>query len=560
MSSPLHLDPQHPTVPVRAAPAELSPGATLHGGRYVVRSVLGRGGVGITYRADDDRLQRAVAIKELFPGAAVRVQGLVLPPAHEAAAFAEAKARFLREASVLARFTDPGIVRVYEVFDEAGTAYLVMELLDGCSLADLLARRGALLSETEALDVALRCARALAVVHGAGVLHRDVNPANIVVTESGRVVLIDFGLAREFVGDEAAAMTRMVTPGYSPPEQYTGAGSFGASTDVYGLAATLYWALTGSAPTAALDRQGGAALTPVKQRMPAVSRLVSDAIADGLELNPDHRPQSIDAFLARLGVATAAVPPRSILLDVPGEPVTQAAPSPAGQDVTRDGSTALLDHGGRQPAPPLLSPPFAGPTFAGPTSLPRPPVAPQGRWKVAAPALLATAAVGAAAPVLGLAVLAVLVLPAVATAGDAVVYVRLRRHEGERLRWKHRVTLPAYVPARMVRNIGAVLRSGVPALLLVGSTVAVALLVQATGATRVAEEWVLRPGAAAAALLLAVPVFRDRLRFRAAVIGDRVLDYALDDGELTSNGAALWVVAILLALVGFGLRPDLYPF
>ncbi|MEY2405996.1 MAG: hypothetical protein QOG39_912, partial [Acidimicrobiaceae bacterium] len=120
--------------------------------------------------------------------------------------------------------------------------------------------------------------------------------------------------------------------------------------------------------------------------------------------------------------------------------------------------------------------------------------------------------------------------------------------------------LPAYVPARMVRNIGAVLRSGVPALLLVGSTVAVALLLQATGATRVAEEWVLRPGAAAAALLLAVPVFRDRLRFRAAVIGDRVLDYALDDGELTSNGAALWVVAILLALVGFGLRPDLYPF
>ena len=139
----------------------------------------------------------------------------------------------------------------------------------------------------------------------------------MVVTSGGRVVLIDFGLARELVGDEAAAMTRMVTPGYSPPEQYSGSGHFGASTDVYGLAATLYWSLTGLAPTAALDRQGGAPLPPVIQRTPAVSRLVSDAIADGLELNPDHRPQSVDALLARLGVATAVVPPRSILLDVP---------------------------------------------------------------------------------------------------------------------------------------------------------------------------------------------------------------------------------------------------
>jgi hypothetical protein len=112
----------------------------------------------------------------------------------------------------------------------------------------------------------------------------------------------------------------------------------------------------------------------------------------------------------------------------------------------------------------------------------------------------------------------------------------------------------------MLRNVGAVLRASVPALLVAGSAVAIALLLQATGADRAAEEWVLRPGAAAAALLVAIPVFRDRARFRAAVIGDRVLDHALEHGALTSNGAALWVVAILLALIGFGLRPDLYPF
>jgi serine/threonine-protein kinase len=533
----LDVDAPHPTVPVVAAPAELAPGATLHAGRYRIGHVLGRGGVGITYRAEDLRLQRDVAIKELFPGAAVRHEGRVLPPAHEATAFAEAKTRFLREAAVLARFTDPGIVRVYEVFEEAGTAYLVMELLDGGSLAELLARRGSLLTEAEALDVALRCARALAVVHAAGVLHRDVNPANIVITATGRVVLIDFGLARELVGDEAAAMTRMVTPGYSPPEQYTGTGRFGASTDVYGLAATLYWSLTGFAPVAALDRQSGARLPSVRHTKPGVSRLVNDAIADGLELNPDHRPQSIEAFMNRLGVATAVVPPRSILVEpLPPVPVS---PDPTG--VTLDARTAHL---APAPAPPPLPPP--------------PPATRKGVWKVTAPALVSAAAVGAAAPVMGLLFLAVLLLPGIATAGDAVVYVRLRRR-GTRLHWTHRATLPAYVPARMVRNIGTVLRDAVPALLVAGATIAVALLLQATGADRAAEEWVLRPGAAVAAVLTVLPVFRDRARFRAAVIADKVIDFALEDGKLTNNGAALWVVAVLLALVGFGLRPDLYP-
>jgi hypothetical protein len=92
-----------------------------------------------------------------------------------------------------------------------------------------------------------------------------------------------------------------------------------------------------------------------------------------------------------------------------------------------------------------------------------------------------------------------------------------------------------------------------------GATIAVALLLQATGADRAAEEWVLRPGAACAAVLLVLPVFRDRARFRAAVIADKVIDFAIEDGKLTNNGAALWVVAVLLALIGFGLRPDLYP-
>src|SRR6476660_9229662 len=143
-----------------AVPLELPPGATLQAGRFVVQRTLGRGGFGITYAAHDARLGRAVALKELFCDGAIRYGGAVAPPPHAAASFAAAKERFLREASVLARFNHPGIVRVYEVFEEAGTAYLVMDLLDGHTLFDHVLARGGPLTEAEALDVARRCGEA----------------------------------------------------------------------------------------------------------------------------------------------------------------------------------------------------------------------------------------------------------------------------------------------------------------------------------------------------------------------------------------------------------------
>src|SRR5581483_8559125 len=233
----------HPPT-THAVPLELPPGATLQGGRYVVERTLGRGGFGITYAAHDGRLERAVALKELFIDGVVRHDGVVVPPPHAAGAFAAAKQRFLREASVLARFTHPGIVRVYEVFEEAGTAYLVMELLEGHTLHEHVVTRGRPLDEPHALAIAQQCAAALAVVHRAGILHRDLNPSNVMLTDDGRVVLIDFGLAREFTADQTTPMTRMVTPGYAPPEQYAANARCGTPTDVYGLAATLYWALT----------------------------------------------------------------------------------------------------------------------------------------------------------------------------------------------------------------------------------------------------------------------------------------------------------------------------
>jgi len=506
---------------------ELQRGATLQSGRFVVQRTLGRGGFGITYAVHDHRLQRSVALKELICDGAVRHGGVVIPPRHGAEAFAAAKERFLREASVLSRFTHPGIVRVYEVFEEAGTAYLVMELLEGRTLYDQVLSRGGPLTEPDALDVAQRCGDALAAVHAAGILHRDLNPANVMLTSQGRVVLIDFGLAREYTIDETTPMTRMVTPGYAPPEQYALDARCGPPADVYGLAATLYWMLTARAPTPAIDRQTGTPLASPHRVVESVSKLVSDGVLDGLELNPAHRPQTIEAFVARIGCSPGATNDQA------------AAPqSLLDRDVTRVEGTRAL------PSPPV--------------PLPVPPSVEPGRRKALLPLFVIAVASGALVPIVSLAVAALLVLPMIATAGDAVVYVRLKR-SGDRLLWRHRAALPGYIPVRFARNVGHVLMAGVPALLLAGATVATSLAIDSITSTTTAEDWVLRLGGAAAMALLVLLVVRDRLQFRAAVILDHVVGYAVDEGRLTRFGQGLWVVAALFLLGALGLHPDPWP-
>ncbi|HEX2383734.1 MAG TPA: serine/threonine-protein kinase [Acidimicrobiales bacterium] len=509
-----------------AAPLELPSGAILQAGRFVVQRTLGRGGFGITYAADDRRLGRPVALKELFCDGAIRHRGVVTPPPHGAEAFAAAKARFLREAAVLARFTHPGIVHVYEVFEEAGTAYLVMELLEGRTLYDHVLARGGPLVESDALDVAHRCGTALVAVHAAGILHRDLNPANVMLTGEGRVVLIDFGLAREYSVDETTPMTRMVTPGYAPPEQYALDARCGPPADVYGLAATLYWTLTSRAPAPAIDRQTGAPLAPPYRIIQSVSKPLSDGVLDGLELNPGHRPQTVEAFLARIGRPS---------------PNGTSAPAAAipDRDATRVEGTL-----------PLASPP---------APLPVPPSVEPGRRTALLPLFAIALAFGALVPILSVVVAAVVVLPALCTAGDAVVYTRLRR-SGDRLLWRHRTALLGYVPVRFIRNLGHVLVAGVPALLLLGATVATALAIDSVTSTSTAADWVLRIGGAGAMAALVLLVVRDRMQFRAALILDRLVRSAVDDGRLTVVGQGLWIVAGVFLIGAIGLHPEPWPF
>lgn len=236
----------------------LPPGSILDNNTFTVGKVLGQGGFGITYLGSDRHLRRPVAIKEFFPAGCVR-QSATVGPAGEwtPATYAEARTRFVHEGEMLGRFTHTGIVQVYAAFEANNTAYPVMEYLRGQTLAEILALRGGRLEEAEALGYLHRVGEALDVVHEAGLLHRDIKPDNIIVCAEGRVVLVDFGTAREFSAGQTQRHSVTLTPGYAPLEQYAQRAQRGPYTDVYALAATAYHLLTGEVPVAAPDRAAG---------------------------------------------------------------------------------------------------------------------------------------------------------------------------------------------------------------------------------------------------------------------------------------------------------------
>ncbi|WP_147373048.1 protein kinase domain-containing protein, partial [Calidithermus terrae] len=280
------------------APAHnLAQGTRLNRGRYTLGKVLGQGGFGITYLGADTQTRRPVAIKELFPEGSTRRASQVIPPTSLlGGGFSETMQRFEEEARTLARFDHPGIVKVFDVFEENGTAYMVMEFLRGQTLGKRIEQRGKL-EPGEAEAVALKLADALEAVHGAGLLHRDIKPDNVFLTDDGRVVLIDFGSARQFALGKTMNHTRLVTPGYAPLEQYGTAGKFGPYTDIYALGATLYHALTGLTPPAATDRiQNNLAV----RLPPATPDGLEHAVNRALEIRVGARPQTVAEFRALL--------------------------------------------------------------------------------------------------------------------------------------------------------------------------------------------------------------------------------------------------------------------
>jgi len=268
---------------------------------YRIERVLGAGGFGITYLATDTEFGRAVALKEYLPsGFAGRVDGTTVRPLGPdmREAFDWGLASFREEGATLAEFHHQNIVPVFRLFEAHRTAYLAMRYVEGESLEELLGWRP--FGESEVRAVLDPLLDGLEQVHEAGFLHRDIKPANIVLDKKGAPVLIDFGAARQALGDRTMSHTAIVSAGYSPPEQYGSRGRRGPATDIYALAATLYRCVAGRRPPDATDRLlGDATLEPAaKLGAGRYSRELLNAIDAGLVLDADKRPQSVKAFRA----------------------------------------------------------------------------------------------------------------------------------------------------------------------------------------------------------------------------------------------------------------------
>lgn len=287
----------------------LSPGSCLASGEYRIEQPLGQGGFGITYQGVDTRLNRAVAVKEFFPEGCWREGSTVVSAGRwNSDTYSNAKQKFLLEGQTLGQFNHPGIVQVFYYFEENNTAYMVMEYLRGKTLAELLKQRQGKLSEAKALKQIAQVGEALEILHQAQFLHRDIKPDNIMLADDGRVVLIDFGAARDFTANSTTRYTTMLTPGYAPLEQYGRALKHGAFTDIYALGSTLYHLLTGEAPVSAIERAAGVELKTVKEIAPQISTHISDAISKAMVMNITGRIQSVREFLELLHVDSSKLP------------------------------------------------------------------------------------------------------------------------------------------------------------------------------------------------------------------------------------------------------------
>ena len=309
-------------------------------GRYEVVSVLGQGGFGITYRARDSQLGREVAIKEYLPLAlAVRQDGTTVLPRSTGAAedFTWGRERFVAEGRTLASLQDaPAIVRVFDFLEANGTAYIVMQLLQGETLEGRLKRTGPL-KAADIDRILWPLLDGLEQVHNAGFLHRDIKPANILLDDAGNPTLIDFGASRAAIAGRSTALTAIFTPGYAAAEQMTSAKQ-GPWTDIYGLSATLYHAITGQTPPSAFDRMLDDVYEPLGKKMPAGFALgLLAGIDAGLAVRASDRPQSIAGwrpilgqFAALAGDATVVlVPPSAMPPPAVIEPVVEKAATPA---------------------------------------------------------------------------------------------------------------------------------------------------------------------------------------------------------------------------------------
>lgn len=272
--------------------------------RYVLGRVLGDGGFGITYIGYDKALKRKVAVKEYFPNECVtRSKGEteVSPFSGERGErYKRGLDNFQTEAQRLAKLGSiEGVVNVYDVLAENGTAYIVMEYLSGETVAQMVEGHK-FLGFGKTMNIIVSVLKSLKNVHNAGVIHRDISPKNIIKTKEGKIVLIDFGAAKPNTLMTSRTASIVLTQGYAPIEQYDNNLSQGTWTDVYAVAATMYYMLTGITPDSANSRLVSDTLAPVSELHPGLPDKLDDIIKNALAVRPEDRTQTAGELLEQI--------------------------------------------------------------------------------------------------------------------------------------------------------------------------------------------------------------------------------------------------------------------
>ncbi len=277
----------------------LTPGSILDG-RYLVGGVLGHGGFGITYLGLDLKHETRVAIKEFMPAdAAGRAPGQLKVTARKGEDFQYGLSRFFDEARTIYRYRNhANIVHIYKLFRENGTAYYVMEYLQGCDLRRYLKIRGGRLGFQELMTIVLPVMDALEYVHGDHVIHRDVSPDNIYLGDT--VKLIDFGAARTAFAGQSKSFSIILKRGFAPEEQYRSHGRQGPWTDIYALAGTMYMALSGTMVPEAPERLVSDRLEDIRTLVPELPVQAGSALMTALAVRAESRYQRVADFRGAL--------------------------------------------------------------------------------------------------------------------------------------------------------------------------------------------------------------------------------------------------------------------
>jgi serine/threonine protein kinase len=281
---------------------------------FEILEVLGEGGFGIVYLAFDHGLRRTVAIKEFMPSVlAMRGKdgAVVLRAERHRDTFQSGLKSFINEARLLAQFDHPALVKVHRYWEQNGTAYTAMQYYEGRTIKDIVANSPDEVDQLWCVKMLGQVLQALEVLYTMQIVHRDVSPDNIIVQDNGEAVLLDFGSAREIIGDMTRAVTVILKPGYAPVEQYANDTSLeqGPYTDIYALCAVVYFAITRKPPPSSIARMVQDPMVRLVELAPkGYNFAFLSAIDQGLSVLAEERPRSIPAFRTLLGIRGVKAP------------------------------------------------------------------------------------------------------------------------------------------------------------------------------------------------------------------------------------------------------------